>query len=52
VLLSHAYDADYEQARSLGWPTAELDSHHLAPTTDPEPVAEAILRVLAALTAG
>jgi len=47
LLLSPAYDADYEQARTLGWPTANLDSHHLAPTTNPEPVAEAILRVLA-----
>jgi hypothetical protein len=46
VLLSDAYLADFEQARTLGWPVARLESHHLAPTADPEPVAEAILRVL------
>lgn len=47
VLLSAAYADDYEQARTLGWPVANLDSHHLAPATNPNPVAEAILRVLA-----
>ena len=46
VLLSDAYSDDLGRARALGWPVAELRSHHLAPAADPEPVAEAILRVL------
>jgi pimeloyl-ACP methyl ester carboxylesterase len=49
VSLSGAYAADLDQARALGWPVVELNSHHLAPTTNPEPVAEAILRVLTAM---
>lgn len=52
VLLSEPYIADYEQALALGWPAAKLDSNHLAPITDPEPVAEAILRVLAEMLTG
>lgn len=47
LALSPAYTDELESARSLGWPTIELDSHHLAPTTDPEPVASAMLRLLA-----
>jgi pimeloyl-ACP methyl ester carboxylesterase len=46
VLLSEAYQPDFEEARSLGWPVARLRSHHLAPATDPDSVAEAILSVL------
>jgi pimeloyl-ACP methyl ester carboxylesterase len=46
VLLSDAYATDFEAAHTLGWPVAKLATHHLAPATNPEPVAEAILRVL------
>ena len=41
--LSEAYDADAARARDLGWPVAELTSHHLAPLTDPELVTGALL---------
>lgn len=51
VALSSAYGLDVSQAREQGWPVEELHLHHLAPATDPEPVAEAILRVLAAMLA-
>jgi pimeloyl-ACP methyl ester carboxylesterase len=51
VLLSEPYAADFDHAQDLDWPVAKLDSHHLAPATNPEPVAEAILRVLAKMLA-
>jgi pimeloyl-ACP methyl ester carboxylesterase len=46
VRLSAAYDTDAAEAEALGWPTRRLDTHHLAPATNPAPVAEAILSVL------
>jgi pimeloyl-ACP methyl ester carboxylesterase len=49
VALSDAYDADVTKATSLGWPVRRLDSHHLAPATDPDPVAVAVLEVLGEL---
>lgn len=49
VRLSTPYDGDASQAEEKGWPTRRLDSHHLAPATDPAPVAQAILEVLAEL---
>jgi pimeloyl-ACP methyl ester carboxylesterase len=49
VLLSKAYEADLAEATALGWPVRRLDSHHLAPATDPDPVAVAVLEVLAEL---
>jgi pimeloyl-ACP methyl ester carboxylesterase len=49
VQLSDAYTADAREADARGWPVRRLDSHHLAPATDAEPVAQAILAVLAAL---
>jgi hypothetical protein len=49
LALSDAFTADLEHAQALGWPTRRLDSHHLAPTTDPEPVAEAIITLVAEL---
>jgi len=49
VRLSAPYAADASSARALGWPVRELDSHHLAPATDAEPVARAVLEVLAEL---
>ncbi|HEU5470487.1 MAG TPA: alpha/beta hydrolase [Actinophytocola sp.] len=51
VALSSAYDPDLTQARSLGWPVAQLDSSHLAPATDPDPVARAILQVMSQMLA-
>jgi len=52
--LSGAYDADAAAAKKLGWPVRRLDAHHLAPATEPDAVADALLRLLAALdvTAG
>jgi pimeloyl-ACP methyl ester carboxylesterase len=52
LALSPAYTSELATARSLGWPTAELDSHHLAPATDPQPVAEAMLRLLSEMLPG
>ena len=49
VRLSPAYDPDLDAARTLGWPTVSLDTHHLAPMTNPTPVADAILRVMATM---
>ncbi|MGH3858997.1 hypothetical protein [Actinokineospora sp.] len=46
VCLSEAYVGELHQARELRWPTRVLDSHHLAPATDPGPVAAAVLEVL------
>jgi thioesterase domain-containing protein len=50
LALSDAYVTELERARELGWPTAQLELTHLAPATGPEPVAEAILQLLANLT--
>jgi pimeloyl-ACP methyl ester carboxylesterase len=49
VLLSDAYTAEATTAESEGWPVRRLDLHHLAPATHPEPVAAAILDVLATM---
>jgi pimeloyl-ACP methyl ester carboxylesterase len=49
VALSAAYEADATEATSLGWPVRRLDSNHLAPATEPDPVAVAVLEVLAEL---
>jgi len=46
VLLSEAYTGDADAAEALGWPVRRLATHHLAPATDPAPVAQAILEVL------
>jgi hypothetical protein len=46
VALSPAYSAELSQAQSSGWPTVALQLHHLAPATNPDPVAEAVLTVL------
>jgi hypothetical protein len=47
--LSEGYDEPAGQARAQGWPVAELASHHLAPFTDPGPVADALLQLIASL---
>ncbi|MCP2094007.1 MULTISPECIES: hypothetical protein [Actinosynnema] len=44
--LSPAYDEACAQAAALGWPVRELDLHHLAAATDPEPVALALADLL------
>jgi pimeloyl-ACP methyl ester carboxylesterase len=49
VALSETYAADADGAAALGWPVRRLASHHLAPATDPDPVAVAVLEVLGEL---
>ncbi|HET9143541.1 hypothetical protein [Actinophytocola sp.] len=51
VALSPAYAEDLDQAQALGWPVVSLDTTHLAPATDPDPVARAILEVMARMRA-
>ncbi|WP_460402193.1 hypothetical protein [Actinophytocola sediminis] len=49
VALSEPYAPDAAEAEALGWPVRRLTSSHLAPAADPEPVATAVLEVLAEL---
>jgi pimeloyl-ACP methyl ester carboxylesterase len=49
--LSGAYDRDMAAARRRGWPVRRLDSNHLAAATEPDLVADALLRLLARLDA-
>lgn len=49
VALSEGYADDATAAAERGWPVRRLDSHHLAPATDPDPVAVAVLAVLGEL---
>jgi hypothetical protein len=44
--LSDAYAAPAERAEREGWRVERLDSHHLAPLTDPGPVAAAVARLV------
>jgi hypothetical protein len=44
--LSSAYDVEAAEARKLGWPVIELQSHHLGMLTDPEPISEALLALV------
>jgi hypothetical protein len=46
LLLSEAYEDQAARARELGWPTAELMSHHLAPLTDPAQVTQSLRQLL------
>jgi hypothetical protein len=46
LALSDGYSLELERARSLGWTTAELPSHHLGMLTDPGVVADSILALL------
>ena len=48
--LSEAYDDEAAEARDLGWPVTELDSHLLALLTDPGTVVAAVLALIGALT--
>ncbi len=47
--LSPAYDDLLETARESGWPTASLDTHHLAVLTEPEAIAQKLLHLAAAI---
>ena len=47
--LSEAYEDEAARARELGWPVAELISHHLAPLTDPGPVAASLRELIGRL---
>ena len=49
LLLTEVYAEHSAAARELGWPVRELTSNHLAPATDPFPVAAALADLLAAL---
>jgi pimeloyl-ACP methyl ester carboxylesterase len=49
VQLSPPYDTDAASAEARGWPVRRLATHHLAPATDPAPVARAVLEVLTEL---
>ena len=44
VQLSAAYEPETAAARANGWPTVVLDSQHLAMLTDPELIADTLLR--------
>jgi hypothetical protein len=44
VQLSAAYEPETAAARERGWPTIVLELHHLALLTDPEVIADALLR--------
>jgi Alpha/beta hydrolase family len=44
VQLSETYAPETEAANERGWPVLTLDAHHLALLTDPDAVADAIVR--------
>jgi hypothetical protein len=44
VQLSETYAPETDAARERGWPVLTLDAHHLALLTDPEVVADAVVR--------
>ena len=45
LMLSDAYEAELHDAGERGWPTARLDSDHLAPHTQPESVLREVLQL-------
>lgn len=45
LMLSDAYEAELHDATERGWPTARLDSNHLAPRTQPESVLRNVLQL-------
>jgi pimeloyl-ACP methyl ester carboxylesterase len=51
VALSEHYAAYADEAEALGWPVRRLAAHHLAPATDPDTVARAVLDVFPDLRA-
>ena len=50
LMLSYAYEAELQDAGDRGWPTARLDSDHLAPHTQPETVLREILQLARRIT--
>jgi hypothetical protein len=44
VQLSEAYAPETDAARARGWPVLTLDAHHLALLTNPDELADAVLR--------
>jgi pimeloyl-ACP methyl ester carboxylesterase len=50
LLLSAAYADQAAAARERGWPVRELAADHLAPATDPAPVAAALSELVGRLT--
>jgi pimeloyl-ACP methyl ester carboxylesterase len=49
VQLSDTYAPESNASRARGWPVLTLDAQHLAPLTDPEGIADAIVRAAAEL---
>lgn len=49
LMLSPPYADEARQAEESGWPVRRLDAHHLAPATDPAPVADALLDLMSVL---
>jgi pimeloyl-ACP methyl ester carboxylesterase len=47
--LSSAYDADAADAKRLGWPVRRMHTHHLAAASEPEAVADVLVKLLAEL---
>lgn len=45
LMLSDAYEAELHDATDRGWPTARLESTHLAPHTQPESVLSKVLQL-------
>lgn len=45
LMLSNAYEAEMHDAAERGWPTARLDSTHLAPHTQPDSVLREVLQL-------
>jgi hypothetical protein len=47
--LSEAYEHEAAEARELGWPVAEMMSHHLAMLTEPGRVAGSLIDLMGQL---
>jgi hypothetical protein len=45
LMLSNAYETELHDAAERGWPTARLDSHHLAPLSQPDSVLGEVLQL-------
>lgn len=50
LMLSDAYAAELQEAGERGWPTARLDSDHLAPHTQPGSVLREVLQLARRIT--
>jgi hypothetical protein len=49
VQLSEAYTPEADAAKARGWPVLTLDANHLALLTDPDAVADVVVRAAARL---